>query len=41
MNVWATILTAFISKTVGVVITYIVGNFRNNKAKLVPMMQQP
>lgn len=33
MNVWATILTAFISTTVGVVITSVVGNFRNNKAK--------
>ena len=33
MNVWATILTAFISTTVGVVITSVVGNFRNNKQK--------
>lgn len=35
MNVWATILTAFISTTVGVVITSVVGNFRNSKAKNV------
>jgi hypothetical protein len=33
MNVWATILTAFISTTVGVIITSVVGNFRNNKTK--------
>lgn len=33
MNVWATILTAIISTSVGAVVTAIVGNFKSRHAK--------
>ena len=33
MNVWATILTAIISTSVGAVVTAIVGNFKSGHAK--------